>query len=113
MSAEQQEEHPPACWIEPEELSTLTPEEEVEERRKTAQSIFDEFDVDKSGLIEASEVESVFRKMFGDNITEYQVKDLREQIFSQTDANADGKVTFDEIFKAVLTPRGISFAVAI
>jgi len=112
MSAEQQEEHPPACWIEPEELSTLTPEE-VEERRKTAQSIFNDFDVDKSGLIEASELESVFRKMFGDNITEYQVEDLREQIFSQTDANDDRKVTFDEIFKAVLKPSGISFSVAI
>lgn len=39
----------------------LTPEE-AEVIRKQAQEIFDYFDLDKSGYVEAAEVENVFRK---------------------------------------------------
>lgn len=45
-----------------------------------AQSTFDDFDVDKDGLIYASEVESVFRKWSEEGsfpkVSEYQYKNL-------------------------------------
>lgn len=92
------------------ETRELTPEE-LEEHKKIAQEIFDEFDYDKSGLIDANDVEKVFRKWseVGSwaGLTEDEIKNLSGQFFKQTDANADIKVTFDEVYNTTLKEGGI------
>jgi len=93
-------------------IAILTPEQ-VAEHKQAAQKIFDDYDVDKNGLINVSEVENVFRKWRDEgsfpSVTDNQIKDLGAQFFKQADENADAKVTFDEVYNVVLRQGGICF----
>jgi len=103
MSAEQQE-GPTECSCPPEPVKPTA--EQAEQAKKEAQEAFDYFDLDKSGYIDATEVEKVLRKwvdqQFLRGITEEQIKENVVEFHKRLDANSDAKVTFDELYNAVL-----------
>jgi len=85
----------------------LTPEE-AEEARKYAQKLFDKYDVDKSGYIDATNLDKSYRKWAEEAkvvITPEMEATLTEgtaAFLKNFDINADGKITFDELFKVFL-----------
>jgi Ca2+-binding EF-hand superfamily protein len=90
--------------VSPPEPVKPTPEE-VEAARKKAQEIFDYYDADKSGFIDATDVENVIRKWIANgtcrSLTDDEIKELSAEYVKQQDENADAKVSFDEIYNAV------------
>jgi Ca2+-binding EF-hand superfamily protein len=88
----------------------LSPEE-AEQLRREALEVFDLYDVDKSGYVDATEVENLFRGFNTEGslitFTEEELKELGAEFMKIGDANGDGKVTFDEFFKAILKDEGV------
>jgi hypothetical protein len=92
----------------------LTPEEE-EVLKKQAQEMFNMFDLDKSGHIDATDIENWYRKWndVENNIiilTEDQIKEASAEFMkelNEMDANVDAKVTFDEFYNALLKSGGV------
>jgi hypothetical protein len=95
----------PDVAVSPPEPVKPTPEE-AEETRKKAQEIFDYYDADKSGFIDATDVENVIRKWIANgtcrSLTDEEIKELSAEYVTQQDENADSKVSFDEIYNAVI-----------
>jgi len=85
----------------------LTPEE-AEEGRNHARKLFDSYDFDKSGYIDATDLDKLYRKWAEEKkvvVTpeiEAKLTKWTAKFLKNFDINADGKITFDELFKVLL-----------
>jgi len=112
MSEQQQASQGPppgvaVCPVPQQGPKLLSPEEGAK-IKKEAQETFDLYDVDKNGYVDAAEVESLFGSFNQEQSAELikGIKDLAAAVIKLADANADGKVTFDEFYRAVLKAQG-------
>jgi Ca2+-binding EF-hand superfamily protein len=92
----------------PQQGPKLLSPEEGEKIKKKAQETFELYDVDKNGYIDAAEIECAFRSYNQEQGSEIikEVKALAATLVMYADTNADGKVTFDEFYRAVLKSEG-------
>lgn len=65
-------------------------------------AIFDEFDSDNSNSIDAKELVNALKRVFGDERTDDEIKELAGAILAESDANNDQKISWEEFKKAAL-----------
>jgi len=74
--------------------------------RKTAKEGFEEYDKNKSGYIDLSEVEVIVKEIVntpdaytGPKLSDEQIKQKSKELLSQFDTNKDNKLSFDEFME--------------
>jgi Ca2+-binding EF-hand superfamily protein len=80
---------------------------EVKMDRETAEKSFDEFDMDKSGKVDAKELDLVVRacyKYMGEPCDDAKVAAEVKSMVDVIDTSKDGKISRDEFVKFMTSP---------
>jgi Ca2+-binding EF-hand superfamily protein len=84
-------------------LQFITVQFNLKEEEASLRRVFEEFDVDKKGIISISTFGSVLSKYFGED----EAKIYADNIFKNIDKDGNGEVSYDEFITALIDTKAI------